>query len=218
MHSHLTPKDIERFWSRVDKTDSCWLWTGGLFDDDYGAFRIAGKSFRAHRVSWMIAHGDIPDGLFVCHNCPDGDNPQCVNPAHLWTGTNQENMDDMIAKGRSLTGDRNPSRIYPEAKPRGDQHWTRTNPELLARGDANGSRKYPDRILRGDQHPFYSHPELRARGERSGQAKLNADKVREIRQRYAAGGVSQGVLGAEFGVSGVAISCIIRRKTWMHVE
>ena len=84
------------FWSKVNKTDTCWEWTGAL-DPKYGLFRIGGKLFKAHRYSMMLA-GHDPAGLFVCHTC---DNPKCVNPDHLFLGTNQDNMDDKVRKKRT---------------------------------------------------------------------------------------------------------------------
>lgn len=91
----------ERFWSKVDMSggpDACWPWTKGLKSSGYGQFRVAmGESPRvASRVAWALTFGDA--GMFsVLHRC---DNPPCCNPAHLFLGTQQDNMDDMLAKGR----------------------------------------------------------------------------------------------------------------------
>lgn len=97
----------DRFWRYVRKTDGCWLWTGTLDRQRYGAIWDGQRNNRmilAHRASWEIHFGPIPEGMLVCHNCPDGDNPQCVNPSHLFLGTMHDNMVDMVSKGRMNSG------------------------------------------------------------------------------------------------------------------
>lgn len=94
---------LDRILARVDKRagpDKCWPWVGGSLNEGYGCIRLGsshGRIVLAHRAAWAIANGPIPDGLFVLHHC---DNPPCCNPAHLFLGTHQDNMDDMVAKGR----------------------------------------------------------------------------------------------------------------------
>ncbi len=90
--------DEKRFWSKVEKTDTCWLWRGALQPNGYGYFKLAGKNLKAHRYSYYLAHGEEPGAFFVCHTC---DNPRCVNPEHLWLGTQLDNIKDMLAKGRN---------------------------------------------------------------------------------------------------------------------
>jgi hypothetical protein len=97
----------ERFWEKVDKrgADECWLWTGALAWG-YGKVHMENGMERAHRVSYRIVHGDIPEGLCVCHTC---DVRNCVNPSHLFLGTRKDNQQDMMRKGRSTFGERHAS-------------------------------------------------------------------------------------------------------------
>lgn len=95
----------DRFWSRVEKGPACWEWVGGRNADGYGEVRADGRMQKAHRVSWALAHGPIPPGMHVCHTC---DNPPCVNPEHLFLGTNRANMRDRQAKGRTKNLDLGP--------------------------------------------------------------------------------------------------------------
>lgn len=89
----------ERFWEKVDRRgpDECWNWLGSKNGKGYGSFYANGKMNKAHVISYEMNVGPIHDGLFVCHKC---DNPPCVNPNHLFLGTNQDNIKDMFAKGR----------------------------------------------------------------------------------------------------------------------
>lgn len=90
-----------RFSSHVLKTDTCWLWIGAKKNErGYGAFWLDGKRVAAHRASFVIHRGQIPRGLRVCHTC---DNPSCVRPDHLFSGTDSDNMRDCAAKGRCPT-------------------------------------------------------------------------------------------------------------------
>ncbi|MCK5614319.1 HNH endonuclease [Candidatus Pacearchaeota archaeon] len=80
------------------RTDSgCWEWSGATNKDGYGVTRYDGVSQLAHRAAYIWLNGSIPNDMCVCHNC---DNPKCINPAHLFIGTQQDNMDDMAKKGR----------------------------------------------------------------------------------------------------------------------
>jgi predicted XRE-type DNA-binding protein len=91
------------FWENVNTDGECWIWTA-CCTDGYGRYLHDGKMVRAHRYVYEQVIGAIPDGMVVCHSC---DNRSCVRPGHLFVGTNQENLTDMVAKGRSLRGTKN---------------------------------------------------------------------------------------------------------------
>jgi len=102
-------KYVQRFWERVTKGDKCWDWNHSLTHKGYGAFYAIYDDqtwWRAHRFSWRIHNGKIPDGMQVLHRC---DNPKCVNPDHLWLGTDADNRADRIHKGRQTKGKRIPT-------------------------------------------------------------------------------------------------------------
>lgn len=116
-----------RFWSFVAKTGECWLWTGGTNGYGYGSFQVGGrkgKRWIAPRFSYTLAHGAIPPGMNVCHRC---DVPGCVNPAHLFLGTQADNLQDMAKKGRHWV-QKNPGANDGERNPRA----TLTDVQVLA--------------------------------------------------------------------------------------
>lgn len=99
---YLTVED--RFWSKVEKTETCWLWHGTKGHFGHGRFTIGMLPYhQAHRLAWEWANGPIPDGLFICHHC---DVACCVRPSHLFIGSQADNMRDMIEKGRQARGER----------------------------------------------------------------------------------------------------------------
>jgi len=96
-------KEPRRFWDKVDvrEVNECWEWLA--YKDGYsgyGQFGIHGRKWQAHRVAWILTYGPIPEGLHCCHHC---DNPGCVNPYHLFLGTNRDNHLDAVRKGRLAT-------------------------------------------------------------------------------------------------------------------
>lgn len=197
MHNRLGPMD-RRFWSlvRTGERDDCWPWQGHTDDRGYGWFTHNRKHVPAHRLAYELTRGPIPSGLNACHSC---DNPSCCNPGHIWPGTQKQNIDDAVAKGRMRSG---------------DQHGLRLHPERAARGDRNGSRTHPERLPRGDRHFSATNPEKVARGTDQPNAKLTWDKVRAIRAAFDAGEASVGSLASEYGVSHSLISGIVRGKRW----
>lgn len=104
MARNKTPLEV-RFWTKVRKCDGCWEWRGSILPDGYGSF-WRDKRFgcvRAHRMSWVLANGEISQDQWVLHHC---DNPICVKPAHLFLGDVSDNVADSIAKDRHVRGER----------------------------------------------------------------------------------------------------------------
>ncbi|CAN7358634.1 HNH endonuclease signature motif containing protein [Paenibacillus sp. LjRoot56] len=149
----------ERFRKRVDSTGDCWLWTGGFYTTGYGSYFHDGKKLKAHRYAWSFFNGPITDGLFVCHRC---DVRNCVNPEHLFLGTQKDNIKDMYAKNRGN-------------KPSGENHF---------------------------------------------KAKLDWEKVKEIRDSYKwfSCDNSSFALGKKYGVAPNHIMQIVNNKAWKVVD
>ena len=229
MRYEYTDDFVARFWSRVEKTATCWLWRGtirrpdkpGRPHDGYGCIYAPGIPagrvlLSAHRVALELGGVLIANGWRSLHTC---DVRECVRNdvvgtyevdgvvyerrGHLWLGTNAANTKDMILKGRTAFGDRNPSRLHPERLARGDRHPSRTKPGYLPSGD---------------DHPWRRHPEIadRIRGENNRSARLNDRKVREIRE-IAKTGVKPGRIATMFGVGRSTILRVLSGENWGHI-
>lgn len=189
------------FWSRVDKSGNCWLWTGALLKTGYGSVRLGGKTQRAHRVAWELLNGPIPPGMYVLHDV-ECRNRHCVR--HLRLGTHDDNMKDMVLAGMNrgprlpARGDHNGSRLHPERLARGERHGSHTRPDRWARGERHGSKRRPDCVVHGEQHPS---------------AKLTAADVERIRSLLVEGESISGI-ARQFGVARRSIRAIRDGETW----
>lgn len=190
----------DRFWLQVQKTTTCHIWVGkGHGNCNHGYLWFGGKFQYAHRVAWLLTYGSLPTPpLYVLHNpakCHSGvgggTNPRCVNPAHLYIGTNQDNVRDKVLEGRTSRGISHGNAVR-EAQ--------RLHPERLARGDRSPARLYPEKF----------------RGELNGRAKIRAEDVLEIRKRSAAG-ITYIQLAKEYGLTPGAVGFMVRRRTWKHI-
>jgi hypothetical protein len=117
----------ERFWKYVQKTDRCWIWTGSVFKaTGYARTFINGKGRNAHRISYEMTYGPVPNGLMVLHDCDrfyapgDISYRRCIRPDHLFLGTAADNMADCKQKGRHAFGLRNGAYTKPESRRRGE--------------------------------------------------------------------------------------------------
>lgn len=229
----------DRFWQRVDKSDpsGCWNWIGVInkTGGGYGVIggllygqRLApkGHNLAAHRVSWIIANGSIPEsseyhGWVVMHKC---DNPRCVNPAHLELGTQRANVHDMIAKKRDvrvrMIGTKHPRAVLTDAQVKEIRASDIGTVELAKHYNVSRSTVQDARYGRSyaegaEAKELQAGPRVRTalKGSANPTAKLTDDQVREIRSST----LSAEKWAVILGVSAVTVGNARRRKTFQNI-
>lgn len=201
----------------------CWLWDGGYSGSGYGRFNVRGKMVQAHRFSYERYVGAIPDDLFVCHRC---DVRPCVNPDHLFVGTQSDNLRDMVAKGRDnpVCGEANWKARLTEVDVAAIRADARSLREIGI--DYGIDKSYVWKIKRGWEwgnswnglHPVEFDrvkrgQQIRAHGEKHHQAKLTTPQITAIRSSA----LSARKLAALYAVSHRTILSIKNRKIWRSV-
>lgn len=196
--SHREKSPTERFWLYVEKPRNpkhCWKWIGTKDSKGYSVITIKGKVVKGHRFSFFIHNGYWPNS--ACHRC---DNPPCCNPKHLFNGNHADNMLDAARKGRF---------------PKGKNHWTRKNPELM--GDFKSQSAWMKNRWRNHRNEMLAEGLKHRRfGTDNNKAKLTTEKVIQIRLERSRGRTNKSI-GLEFGVTESTISRIVRREIWNHV-
>jgi len=209
----------------------CWIWSMKLNNEGYGSAFLYGQSYSAHRATYLLFNGAIADGMYICHKC---DNPSCVNPDHLWSGTPQENTDDMIKKGRDKKAI---GLNQPNALNLGREIIDSIFDDFLNKNMSRNqiSRKYKissnviTKILTGAHHSVDNliftreielsinkrktnyHKMIRVSGENHHNAKLTRDDVKQIRSMWE-NGLNQVKLSQIYGVRQGYISKIVNGK------
>jgi hypothetical protein len=196
--------------------DKCWLWTGGKTAAGYGILSLGKSKLLAHRVSYFLVHRSLPEDLHICHNCPTGDNPSCVNPAHLFAGTPRENWHDCRSKGRAAIGEKHPAAIltieqvriiHAEYKP--------GNGSVLARR-FGVSQAAISLIIRGI-HWKECLPENFIPPRKKSRTVLDPEIVCKIRAEYVLTSARHGNgadLGRKYGIPADMVCRIVRRDTY----
>lgn len=198
----------------------CFEWQMHRVTYGYGGISVNGKARLAHRVSFEVFRGPIPNGMYVCHKC---DNPPCINPSHLFVGTQLDNMRDAAEKNRVRHGDKN-----------GRAKLTGANVIEVCRRYSDGemvdaiaswfgvSRSAIYDIVNGKKWAKTSKPVIERRpigspGMKNPMAKLTDDDVREIRSLNESG-ASTRALARMFGIGSTQSHEICSRKSWKHIS
>lgn len=208
-------------WSKIAvgwEDDDCWIWKGILDTKGYGIIKYQGKRSTAHRVVWELLNGKISTKkLYVMHAC---DNPPCVNPRHLSVGTQMENMQDKMRKGRhvSMPGEINHKAKLTNTQAAEIRSLYETDidvGELAERYKVSKSTIYL--IANNRRYKTTEGKKTRVKGgEKSGVAKLSWPVVRYIKSEYGKPGITHKSLAERFQVSEGTIAHVLRGLTWTN--
>jgi HNH endonuclease len=202
----------QRFFKWVEKTDGCWLWKGALSPKGYGQFmtRLNGKAklVTASRFSWQIHHGPIPEGMHACHKC---DNRRCVNPDHLFLGTHEDNMIDMVEKGRQAKAKLDAEKVKAIRLDTRKHEDIAKDYGVIRQTVTLLKARKTWRHVPGEVRQHQPEPHS---GEKNPAAKLTEYDVMEIKVSNA----SVNALAKAYGVTHGTISAIRCGKTWARVE
>lgn len=207
MDFEITEKLVQKFWNKVDKTKECWDWDGTGDIRGYGYITVTNpKRIGVHRLSWMIHNGPIPANLVICHKC---DSPCCVNPSHLFLGTQADNMADRVAKGRGYI-----RQAYVTAKLTSDQikeirsaYSPRKITQKILSEKYGVTRENIHYILKGKS---WRHLEG-INSKKDERIKLSKDEIQEILSLYKDGRGSHRSIAKRFGVSKTHITRILNQ-------
>lgn len=183
----LSTQELEEFFIKCKPglPGECWERNG---EPKYSKIRLGKRRLQTHRASYAAHNGSVPENMCVLHSC---DNPPCWNPEHLFTGTNMDNSQDAIAKGRIS---------------RGEQHGLLTKSKIPT-GDNSAWMK----------HPWRNNPELIPRGNQNKASVTNEQTVREIRIRRLNGEMIADLI-EKYGISQTQMYRIINGEMWKHVD
>lgn len=197
----------DRFWEKVNRLgpDECWLWTAGRYPKGYGMFGVAdGVVRQAHRIAWELTNGAIPPGpghhgTCVLHKC---DVPLCCNPAHLFLGSNQDNIDDMRSKDRHAFGERHHHKLSDEKVVEIKNRLATGARHYKIAAEYGVSQTMISRIGRGEGWKHIKGPQTVRRY-------FSEQEKQQIKEKYREG-TSQRALAAEYGVLPATIHYAIR--------